>query len=135
MKKGLVIVLIMILFVGGIAGLIIKNNEEKLYTAIFDNNEKIDCFIIRFKEESVKITGDDEIDAIYNMLDEKVKRDKSLDDIKGWIYEITAMDSSDNKLETLLVLDDTTIRLNGKTYSCKKIDISKIDELTGIIRR
>ncbi len=53
---------------------------------------------------------------------------------KGWIYKITAMDSNDNQLETFMVIDDTTIRINDKVYSCSKLDIFKLDELTGINR-
>jgi hypothetical protein len=68
------------------------------------------------------------------MLNEKVKREKNLDNTKGWIYEITAMDSNDNELVTIFILSDTTIKISDKTYSCKKINISKIDELTGIHR-
>ena len=133
-KKSLIIILIIILFVGGIVGVVIKSNEEKSDVTILNDNEKIDYFVIRFKEESVKIAGDSEVASIYGMLDEKVKREKNSDNTKGWIYEITAMDSNDNKLQTIFILSDTTIKINDKTYSCKKIDISKIDELTGINR-
>ena len=134
MKKNLIIILVIILFVGGIVGVVIKSNEEKSDVTILNDNEKIDYFVIRFKEESVKIAGDSEVASIYGMLDEKVKREKNSDNTKGWIYEITAMDSNDNKLQTIFILSDTTIKINDKTYSCKKIDISKIDELTGINR-
>lgn len=134
MKKNLIIILVIILFVGGIVGVVIKSNEEKSDVTILNDNEKIDYFVIRFKEESVKIAGDSEVASIYEMLDEKVKREKNSDNTKGWIYEITAMDSNDNKLQTIFILSDTTIKINDKTYSCKKIDISKIDELIGINR-
>lgn len=134
MKKKLILILIIMLFVGVIISLIIRNNEKETYVKILNDNEKIDYFVIQFKNDSVKITGDSEVASICEMLNEKVKREKNLDNTKGWIYEIIAMDSNDNKLATIFILSDTTIKINGKTYSCKKINISKIDELTGIQR-
>ncbi len=134
MKKKLILILIIMLFVGVIISLIIRNNEKEIYVKILNDNEKIDYFVIQFKNDSVKITGDSEVASICEMLNEKVKREKNLDNTKGWIYEIIAMDSNDNKLATIFILSDTTIKINDKTYSCKKINISKIDELTGIQR-
>lgn len=134
MKKALVIFLIIILSAGLISGFIIKKNKQKSYTTILDNNEMVAYFVVRFRDNSVKIEEDNKVKAICEMLDEKVKRDKTFNNSKGWTYEITAMDSNDNKLKTIIVIDDGTITMNGKAYSCKKINVSKLDELTGIDR-
>lgn len=134
MKKALVIFLIIILSAGLISGFIIKKNKQKSYSTILDNNEMVAYFVVRFRDNSVKIEEDNKVKAICEMLDEKVKRDKTFDNSKGWTYEITAMDSNDNKLKTIIVIDDGTITMNGKAYSCKKINVSKLDELTGIDR-
>lgn len=134
MKKALVIFLIIILSAGLISGFIIKKNKQKSYSTILDNNEMVAYFVVRFRDNSVKIEEDNKVKAICEMLDEKVKRDKTFDNSKGWRYEITAMDSNDNKLKTIIVIDDGTITMNGKAYSCKKINVSKLDELTGIDR-
>lgn len=134
MKKALVIFLIIILSAGLISGFIIKKNKQKSYTTILDNNEMVAYFVVRFRDNSVKIEEDNKVKEICEILEEKVKRDKTFDNSKGWTYEITAMDSNDNKLKTIFVIDDGTITMNGKAYSCKKINVSKLDELTGIDR-
>lgn len=135
MKKKIILILSVIIFIGVvIVGFMIMNNKKKAYTTILDNNEMVAYFVVRFRDDSVKIEEDNKVKAICEMLDEKVKRDKTFDNSKGWTYEITAMDSNDNKLKTIIVIDDGTITMNGKAYSCKKINVSKLDELTGIDR-
>ena len=42
MKKKLILILIIMLFVGVIISLIIRNNEKETYVKILNDNEKID---------------------------------------------------------------------------------------------
>lgn len=135
MKRKLLVSLVIIILIGGmIISLMIKNSERKSYVTILNNKEAIDYFVVRFKNDSVKITDDNDVNLVCEMFDEKVKRNKSLDNRKGWIYKIIAMDSNDNQLETFIIIDDVTIKINDKIYNCKEINISEIDELTGIHR-
>ena len=48
--------------------------------------------------------------------------------MKGWIYKITLYDVEGKSLGESYILDETTIRYEGKVYDCGKIDISAIDE-------
>ena len=135
MKKRLLIILLIVLAIGAILTVLILNhNKEKTYHVSLKDNEAIAYFTIQFKTDSVKITGDNEVASICKMLDGELKRDAKSDKTKGWIYKIIAMDSNDNPVETFFVIEETTIRINDKAYTCKAIDTSKIDELAGINR-
>lgn len=127
-------ILVVLLIIGGIIfNLENKNSEEKLYVTIL-NNKSINCFVVQYKSDSVKITDKDDIKLISEMFEENVKRNKSLDDQIGWIYAITPIDKDGNELKTFMIIDDTTISINDKTYTCENLDIKKLDELTGIHR-
>lgn len=130
MNKKLILSLIIIIFVGGIIALIIKGNTEKSSVTILNNKEEVDYFVLQFKDKSIKFQNNNDVDLMCEILDGKAKRNKSADDKKGWIYKIAFMDSNDNQLEEIYIINDTTIKINDKAYSCKKINISKIDELT-----
>lgn len=133
-KKILFIIVVAIIFGIVIISLILRNKEDKSYVTILSKNKTINYFVIQFKANNVKLTDENDVKIVTEMFDEKVKRNEKSDDKKGWIYKITSMDSNDNQLETLFIIDDTTIKINGKTYTCKKINLSVIDKLTGIRR-
>lgn len=123
------LVAIIIVLVG--CGVIEKKDSIKS-TILIDS--AIDYLTIQFKTNVVKIEDDEKINSIKEMFEGELKRNKELDDVKGWIYTITGKDSNDNQIEEFIIIDDTNIRIKDKAYTCKKIDISRLDEIAGIDR-
>lgn len=82
----------------------------------------------------MKITDSDTVKEMTELLDSKARRDKKSDDRKGWIYRIDAFDNNGKAITSVTVISDTMIRIGEKVYTCDKIDISKLDELTKIDR-
>ena len=97
-------------------------------------NSKIDHLSIKFKKVISKISDNREIELVKEMLGGDLERNKELDGKKGWIYKINANDKDDNELEEVYIVDETTVMINEKAYTCSKIDLSKLDKISGIVR-
>ena len=82
----------------------------------------------------MKITDSDKVKEMTELLDGKARRNKKSDDRKGWIYRIDAFDNDGKAITSVTVISDTMIMIGEKAYTCDKIDISKLDKLTGIDR-
>lgn len=110
-----------------------KKKEEFSKTSLLEDNN-IDYLIVQFKTNTVNITDDNKIQAIKEIFAGELKRNEKLDDEKGWIYKITGKDNDNHQIEEFFVINDTNVRIKDKTYTCSKIDISKLDEIIGFER-
>lgn len=131
MKKFLSVFLMAIIILIG-CGTTMKKEDSLKITILKDST--IDYLTIQFKTNIVKIADDEKIKSIKKMFEGELKRNEELDNIKGWIYKITGKDSNNNQIEEFIIINDTNIRIKDKAYTCKKIDISRLDEIVGIDR-
>lgn len=128
------IIIVFALIVVGVTGLIIKNNKSESDITVLKDNKEIKSFEVQYKNDNVKITDSDTVKAMTELLDVKARRDKKSDGRKGWIYRIDAYDNDGKAITSVTVISNTMIRIGEKVYTCDKIDISKLEELTGIDR-
>lgn len=110
-----------------------KNEEDSLDISILKDST-IDYLNVQFKDNNIKITDEEKITSIKEMFEGELKRNEESDSVKGWIYKITAKDSNNNQIEEFIIINDTNIKVKDKVYTCKKIDISRLDEIVGIDR-
>lgn len=128
------IIIVFALIVVGVTGLVIKNNKSESDITVLKDIKEIKSFEVQYKNDNVKITDSDTVKEMTELLDGKARRDKNSDDRKGWIYRIDAFDNNGKAITSVTVISDTMIRIGEKVYTCDKIDISKLDELTEIDR-
>lgn len=128
------IIIVFALIVVGVTGLVIKNNKSESDITVLKDIKEIKSFEVQYKNDNVKITDSDTVKEMTELLDSKARRYKKSDDRKGWIYRIDAFDNNGKAITSVTVISDTMIRIGEKVYTCDKIDISKLDELTEIDR-
>ena len=128
------IIIVFALIVVGVTGLVIKNNKSESDITVLKDIKEIKSFEVQYKNDNVKITDSDTVKEMTELLDGKARRDKKPDDRKGWIYRIDAFDNNGKAITSVTVISDTMIRIGERVYTCDKIDISKLDELTEIDR-
>ncbi len=134
MKKYLSIIIMMIVMLLAAC----KNEEETVTSNSLLQNSDISYLTVQFQLEKVKITKEDDIKKIQQLFE---KNNFTLNENEvgekvtaGWIYTIRTFDEKDKKLEEIVVVSDKLICYNGISYDCKEIDITIIDDVTGIDR-
>ena len=103
------IIIVFALIVVGVTGLVIKNNKSESDITVLKDIKEIKSFEVQYKNDNVKITDSDTVKEMTELLDGKA-------------------------ITSVTVISDTMIMIGEKAYTCDKIDISKLDELTGIDR-
>ncbi|OLR55078.1 hypothetical protein BHK98_02760 [Hornefia porci] len=89
-------------------------------------SKKINKITIMKNGKRVKITNPYRIKTIQRTLKRsKFVRRKKFDGLKGWIYTVTAQ-KKNGKSVKITIIDDTLIRIHGKVYKVKKLDLKKV---------
>lgn len=110
-----------------------KQNNSSEPTVL--ENSNIEYIVLQFKDNYMEFSDNAEMQSIKEIFSSrKLERDESLDGNKGWIYKIIASDSKKNQLEEISVIDENKLLYNHKGYTCEKIELSKLDELSGFNR-
>lgn len=99
-------------------------------------SENISTIQLYFHTKGIDITDKQDIQSIQNMFaNNKLERNTNMDGSKGWIYKVVTNNSKKDILDTIFIIDETNIKLKNKVYTCeKKIDLSKLDEISGFNR-
>ncbi len=133
-NKILISILIILIITVVVIGIIVATDKKNMKEPKLFNRDEVKCIEIQYKNELVKLTNHNDIDSICNLFDKTVKRERSLDDEKGWIYRITALDGNNNPINSIYILGDKIITIKKKGYRCNSQILSVIDEISGIQR-
>lgn len=118
--------------IGIVIGICIIRNDKKVEEAVLINKDKISYIEIQHKNASLKIGDTEKIEKITNLFEKVMIREESLEDIKGWIYKVSVLDESEKIVNTIFVLGENSIIVDGKGYRYEGGFVSCIEEISGI---
>lgn len=133
-NKIFISILIIMIVIGAVIGIVVTNSDKENTETDLLGRDKSSYIEIQHKNKLIKITNQNDIDNIFNSFGKDLKRDKDLEDEKGWIYKISAFDENDKCINETYILIDNSILVDGKGYKCNSQIISLIDEISGIER-
>ena len=133
-NKIFISILIIMIVIGAVIGIVVTNSDKENTETDLFGRDKSSYIEIQHKNKLIKITNQNDIDNIFNSFGKDLKRDKDLEDEKGWIYKISAFDENDKCINETYILSDNSILVDGKGYKCNSQIISVIDEISGIER-
>ncbi len=99
-----------------------------------DNSEKIKKIQIQFQNEYVECTDTEEIAYIENIFHKDNLKVKKNEDKKGWIYKFVLYSEKDEVVKEAVIINENEVKIEDKCYTCESIDLTKLDEITGIDR-
>ena len=130
--KYVVSILSVLIAIGIVIGICIIRNDKKVEKAVLINKDKISYIEIQHKDALLKTESHEKIEKITILFEKEMKRDKSLEDKKGWIYKVSIYDENDKNVNTIFVIDDNSIVVDGKGYRYDGNVVSCIEEISGI---
>ncbi|MBQ3545560.1 MAG: hypothetical protein IJA34_11355 [Lachnospiraceae bacterium] len=133
-SKYVISILAVLIAIGIVIGICIIRNDKEVKEVVLINKDKISYIEIQHKDALLKTESHEKIEKITILFEKEMKRDEGVEDKKGWIYKVSIYDENDKNINTIFILDENSIVVDGKGYRYDGQFVSCIEEISCIKR-